>query len=76
MKIRNRDSKTVPFSDICRGDVFYYPANGGYELYLKMDDIEDSDYQIWNAVCLSNGSVEVFREDSSIVLVNGEFVRD
>lgn len=76
MKIRKPDSKSTSFCNIVRGEVFYYPANGGYELYMKMEDIEDSDYQTWNAVCLSNGNVESFAEDSSVVLVGGEYVRD
>lgn len=76
MKIRNANFERIPFYDIDCGEVFSYPADRECKLYMKMYAIEDSDYKVWNAVCLSNGSVEDFQEDSEVIPVSGEYVRD
>lgn len=76
MKINNRDLGLVTFGSLACGDVFYHHDDNTRELYMKMDTIEDSDYNQWNVVRLADGKVDEFMEKASVILVNGEYEID
>lgn len=76
MKISNRDLEFATFRNLACGDVFYHHDGNTRELYMKMDTIEDSDYNQWNVVRLADGKVDEFAESASVILVNGEYTID
>lgn len=76
MKINNRDLEFATFRNIACGDVLYRHDDNTRELYMKMDTIEDSDYNQWNVVRLADGKVDAFVESASVILVNGEYTID
>lgn len=76
MKISNRDLEFVTFRNLACGDVFYHHDDEARELYMKITAIEDSDYNQWNAVRLSDGRADEFVESAPVILVNGEFTID
>lgn len=76
MKISSRDLEFATFSNLACGDVFYHHDDETRELYMKMTAIEDSDYNQWNAVRLSDGKTDEFAESASVILVNGEYTID
>lgn len=70
MKISDCDLEFATFCNLACGDVFYHHDDETRELYMKMTAIEDSEYNQWNAVRLSDGKAEEFVESASVILAN------
>lgn len=74
MKIENCFSKTVPFSEVPMGHVFY-DHNGNW--YLKCESVVCGDYnELVNAVSIENGELESFPLKQDVYPVIGKFVAE
>ena len=68
MKVDIKMPRDVPFEDIDCGDVFYAYRGA----YMKIIPLLDKDDDLYNAVNLSDGSLEYFDDGKLVNKLDGE----
>ena len=53
MRIKVREPKAILFNDLKVGDLFYKYS----DVFIKIDAVEDSKHNVYDAVSLSDGSL-------------------
>jgi hypothetical protein len=71
MKVINKTNPYETYGKICGGDTFILAEEVGdpvVGVYIKIPPTADSD-DAFNAVCLNDGSLDYFNDDTEIVVV-------
>lgn len=79
MKLRNTELPlpTVPFGTIKRGEVFGFGRiNSAYDLYLKIEPMEDPTGNEYNVARMDDGDVFFCYDEIPVIKLHGEFVLD
>ena len=69
MKIINKTNPYETFGKLCGGDTFILAEEAGncaVDAYIRIPSVDDGAF---NAVCLSDGSLEYFSNETEIVVV-------